>query len=101
MGEGVDPTKMCRRLVDRVGRWGQLFAVPTRSCWFCFEDWLDELEMEVVLLAKKRGNLNPSGLAHKSSGCLKGAQLPNLETETRKKIARGERLSWIVSMVAL
>lgn len=48
MGEGVDPTKMCQSLVDKVARSKQLRSVTDPELLVLFEDWLDELEDEVT-----------------------------------------------------
>ena len=55
---------MCQKLVDRVAQSKQLMAVADPELLVLFEDWLDELENEVVSLAKKRGPLSPEDLAH-------------------------------------
>ena len=73
MGAGVDPTQMCRRLVDKVGRWQQLFAVADPNLLVLFEDWLEELE-EVVFLSKEQGDLSPTDLATRLGFCLKEAR---------------------------
>ena len=52
---------MCQRLVDRVAQSRQLLAVADPELLVLFEDWLDELENEVVSLAKKHGPLSPAG----------------------------------------
>jgi Winged helix-turn-helix DNA-binding len=54
---------MCQKLVDRVAQSRQLMAVADPELLVLFEDWLDELENEVVSLAKKRGPLSPEDLA--------------------------------------
>lgn len=48
MGEGVDPTKMCQSLVDKVARSRQLRSVTDPELLVLFEDWLEELETEVA-----------------------------------------------------
>lgn len=48
MGEGVDPTKMCQSLVDKVARSKQLRSVTDPELLVLFEDWLEELEAEVA-----------------------------------------------------
>ncbi len=48
MGEGVDPTKMCQGLVDKVARSKQLRSVTDPELLILFEDWLEELEEEVM-----------------------------------------------------
>jgi len=41
----------------------QLMAVADPELLVLFEDWLDELEAEVISLAQKQGSLNPQELA--------------------------------------
>jgi hypothetical protein len=65
MGAGVDPTQMCRRLVDKVGRWEQLFAVADPNLLVLFEDWLEALEEEVIAAAKEQGSSDPGEVARK------------------------------------
>jgi hypothetical protein len=65
MGAGVDPTQMCRRLVDKVGRWEQLFAVADPNLLILFEDWLEALEEEVVTLVKEQGSTDPDKVSQK------------------------------------
>ncbi len=48
MDEGVDPTKMCQTLVDKVAQSKQLQAVTDPDILVLFESWLDELEVEVA-----------------------------------------------------
>jgi predicted HTH transcriptional regulator len=54
---------MCQRLVDRVTQSQQLMAVADPELLVLFEDWLDELEEEVIALAQKRGTPTPQDLA--------------------------------------
>jgi hypothetical protein len=58
MGEGVDPTQMCQSLVDKVAQSKQLTAITNPEILVLFEDWLEELEDEVVALAGTRSGLN-------------------------------------------
>jgi hypothetical protein len=64
---------MCQRLVDRVAQSRQLMAVAEPELLVLFEDWLDELENEVVLLSKEHGPLSPEVLAHKLGLSERGA----------------------------
>ncbi len=50
---------MCQKLVNRVAQSRQLMAVADPELLVLFEDWLDELENEVVSLAKERRPLEP------------------------------------------
>lgn len=63
MDEGVDPTRMCQRLVDKIAQSKQLNAVAHPEVLVLFEDWLEELESEVVAFVKKTGSVNPIDLA--------------------------------------
>jgi hypothetical protein len=63
MDEGVDPTKMCQSLVEKVARSRQLSAVTAPEVLVLFESWLEELESEVIAFTKKTDSLNPIDLA--------------------------------------
>ena len=65
MGAGVDPTQMCRRLVDKVGHWEQLFAMADPNLLILFEDWLEALEDEVVTLVKDQESADPDQVSQK------------------------------------
>ncbi len=64
---------MCQKLVNRVAQSRQLMAVADPELLVLFEDWLDELENEVVSLAKKRGPLSPEDLAQQLGLSERGA----------------------------
>ncbi len=72
MGEGVDPTQMCQRLVDKVAQSKQLMAITDPDILVLFEDWLEELEDEFISLLRKHGHLNPGELAEKTGLSLRG-----------------------------
>ena len=63
MGEGVDPTEMCQSLVDKVAQSEQLSAITDPEVLTLFEDWFEELEEEVLRLAKTKSALDEEGLA--------------------------------------
>lgn len=73
MGEGVDPTQMCQRLVDKVAQSKQLMAMTDPDLLVLFEDWFEELEEEIIALVKEHGSLNPEELAEKIGLSLRGA----------------------------
>lgn len=73
MGEGVDPTQMCRSLVDKVVQSEQLRAIADPDLLVLFEDWLEELEGEVVALLKTHGSLDSKELADKLGLSVRGA----------------------------
>lgn len=66
MDEGVDPTDMCQSMIDKVARSKQLTTVAEPEILSLFEDWLEELDGEVVAFVKKTGSTDPSDLA---KGC--------------------------------
>lgn len=73
MGEGVDPTQMCQRLVDKVAQSKQLLAITDPDLLVLFEDWFEELEEEIISLVGKHGPLNPIELAEKLGLSQRGA----------------------------
>jgi hypothetical protein len=73
MGEGVDPTQMCQSLVDKVAQSKQLMSITDPDLLVLFEDWLEELEAEVVSLSKTRGALNADDLASELGLSKRGA----------------------------
>jgi predicted HTH transcriptional regulator len=73
MGEGVDPTQMCQRLVDKVAQSKQLMAITDPDLLVLFEDWFEELEEEIISLIREHGPLSPEELAKKTGLSLRGA----------------------------
>jgi hypothetical protein len=73
MGEGVDPTQMCQRLVEKVAQSKQLMAITDPELLVLFEDWFEELEEEIISLVGKNGPLNESELAAKLGVSKRGA----------------------------
>ena len=73
MGEGVDPKQMCQSLVDKVAQSEQLMAITDPELLMLFEDWLEELETEVLSLFKTHRPLNEQELADKLGLSTRGA----------------------------
>jgi hypothetical protein len=63
MDEGVDPTAMCKSLVEKISQSEQLRSVTDPEILVLFEDWLDELENEAVKAIKSKGLLSPEALS--------------------------------------
>jgi len=63
MDEGVDPTKMCQSLVEKIAQSSQLSAVAAPEVLVLFESWLEELESEVIAFTKKTNSSDPMDLA--------------------------------------
>ncbi len=74
MGEGVDPTQMCQSLVDKVSQSDQLKAITDSDLLVLFEDWLEELESEVLSLSDSQGHLDEQDLARKLGISRRGAE---------------------------
>jgi len=85
MGEGVDPTQMCQSLVDKVAQSKQLTAITNPEILVLFEDWLEELEHEVVAFAASRSNLIAEDLVAELGLSARGATflVPKLKREGR------------------
>ena len=73
MGEGVDPTQMCQRLVDKVAQSKQLLAITDPDLLVLFENWFEELEEEIISLVNQHGPLNAVELAQKLGLSKRGA----------------------------
>jgi hypothetical protein len=73
MGEGVDPTQMCQSLVDKVAQSDQLKAITDPDLLMLFEDWLEELEGEVLSLFDAQAPLDEQELARKLGVSSRGA----------------------------
>ncbi len=72
MDEGVDPTKMCQSLVDKVAQSKQLMAVAHPEVLTLFENWLEELEEEILRLVAGR-TMDPMSLAEETGLSRSGA----------------------------
>jgi hypothetical protein len=64
---------MCQRLVDKVAQSKQLMAITDPDLLVLFEDWLEELEEEVIALGKAYGPLDPGTLAKKTGLSMRGS----------------------------
>jgi hypothetical protein len=73
MGEGVDPTQMCQRLVDKVAQSRQLMAMTDPDLLVLFEDWFEELEEEIISLGREVGPIDPEDLVERTGLSLRGA----------------------------
>jgi hypothetical protein len=73
MDEGIDPTHLSQSLMNKVAQSRQLQSVADPEVLVLFEDWLEELEAEVVAVVKKTGTLEPRGLGEKIGVSAAGA----------------------------
>ncbi len=86
MGEGVDPTQMCQSLVEKVTQSKQLMSITDPDLLVLFEDWLEELEAEVVSLAKARSVLKADDLASELGLSHRGATFILSKLQREKKL---------------
>ncbi len=56
---------MCQSLVDKMTRSQQLLAQADPELLVLFEDWLEEMEEEVIAVVKKTASLDAAALARK------------------------------------
>jgi len=85
MGEGVDPTQMCQSLVDKVSQSKQLAAITDPDLLVLFEDWLEELEQEVLSILRSQGPLDEAALASKLGLSMRGATFLLSKLKREKK----------------
>jgi hypothetical protein len=86
MGEGVDPTRMCQTLVDKVAQSQQLMAITDPDLLVLFEDWFEELEQEIITLHQQTGRLDAQQLARKIGVSLRGATFLLSKLERQGKL---------------
>lgn len=86
MDEGVDPKDMCQSLVNKVARSEQLQAVVDPDVLVLFEDWLEELEEEVIAIAAQGVTLDPRVLGEKLGVSYAGASFLIIKLKTEGKL---------------
>jgi predicted HTH transcriptional regulator len=64
---------MCQTLVDKVAQSKQLAAITDPELLVLFEDWFEELEEEVISLAKRHGPMSAGELATRIGLSQRGA----------------------------
>ena len=82
MGEGVDPTQMCQRLVDKVAQSKQLMAMTDPDLLVLFEDWFEELEEEIISLVKDAWPSQSWGACRKDRAFPEGGNVSPLKAQT-------------------
>ncbi len=86
MGEGIDPTQMCQSLVDKGAQSRQLMAITHPEVLALFEDWLEELEDEIIALAKRKGLPSAETLAKELRVSKRGAIFLLSKLKREKKL---------------
>lgn len=86
MDEGVDPTQMCQNLVDKVAQSKQLSAVVDPEVLVLFENWLEELESEVISYIKQGGSTEPVDVAEDMGLSRSGADFLMMKLKREEKL---------------
>ncbi len=86
MGEGVDPTSMCQRMLDKIAQSKQLMAIADPEILLLFEDWLEELEDEVASMVKDGEQPSPSNIGTRLGLSERGVKF------LLSKLKKGEKL---------
>jgi DNA-binding MarR family transcriptional regulator len=89
MGEGVDPTEMCRSLVDKVAQSKQLRAIADPELLVLFEDWLEELEAEVIKRLKSDNSQSEKEIAERLGLSRRGAHFLLSKLKREGRITKG------------
>jgi hypothetical protein len=83
MDEGVDPKQMCQSLVNKVAQSEQLMAVADPEVLVLFEDWLEEMEEQVIITVKESSFMDAVALSEKLGMSRSGASF--LITKLKKE----------------
>jgi len=86
MDEGVDPTNVCQGVMEKLARSEQLRTVADPDILALFEDWLEELEEEVISFARRTGSLYPEGLAEELGLSRSGAKFLVAKLKKEEKL---------------
>lgn len=86
LDEGVDPTQMCRSLVDRVSRSEVLQRIAGPELLPLFEDWLEELEKEFAVEMKNSAAQSLDQVADKLGLSGSGARFLKAKLEQEGKL---------------
>jgi len=73
MGEGFSPMEMCRQMTEAVTRTSDMAAYATPELRGLFNDWLEQVEEEVIAFVKATGNAHAKDVADKLKISLESA----------------------------
>jgi hypothetical protein len=65
MGEGFSPMEMCRQMTQAVERASEMAAYGTPELRGLFEDWLKQVEEEVLASVRETGTTDAKAVAKK------------------------------------
>jgi len=92
MDEGVDPANVCKSLMEKLSRSEQLRIVADPEILILFEDWLEELEIEVLSLIEKKGSIDADNLAKELGLSSRGIRFLIAKLKSEKKLKNEEVL---------
>jgi len=65
MGKGFNPMEMCKRMIESVTRAAEMGSYATPEVRALFEDWMGEVEKEIITFVKDKGEVQPKDIAEK------------------------------------
>lgn len=65
MGEGFSPMEMCREMTQAVKKASEMAAYGTPELRGLFEDWLRQVEEEILEFVKAKGRVDAEAIAQK------------------------------------
>ncbi|MEW6721440.1 MAG: helix-turn-helix domain-containing protein [Thermodesulfobacteriota bacterium] len=65
MGEGFNPMEMCRGMVGSVTRSAEMAAYATPELRGLFEEWLGQIEAEILEFLKGKDTVTPEEVAER------------------------------------
>jgi hypothetical protein len=65
MGSGFNPQEMCRQMTSAVTKAVEMGSYATPEVRALFEDWVGEVEKEIINVIAQSGQSNPGSIAQK------------------------------------
>lgn len=65
MGEGFNPMEMCRKMIESVTKAAEMGSYATPEVRALFEDWVEEVEKEILTFVEAKGEVDPKDIAEK------------------------------------
>ncbi|MGQ9824162.1 MAG: winged helix-turn-helix domain-containing protein [Desulfotomaculales bacterium] len=65
MGEGFNPMEMCRKMTESVTKAAEMGSYATPEVRALFEDWVGEVEKEILTFVEAKGEVEPKDIAEK------------------------------------
>ncbi|MCL6611159.1 MAG: winged helix-turn-helix transcriptional regulator [Peptococcaceae bacterium] len=62
---GMNPMEMCKYMTESVAKAAEMGSYATPEVRALFEDWVEEVEKEILTLIKSKGEVQTSDIAEK------------------------------------